>query len=59
MGKSPVTGNWSETFLSMEKKNNLILSKDKTKEIIMDFRKKISPAASHHLQGTEVDRVDS
>ncbi len=39
--------------------NNLILNVGKTKELIMDFRKKALPLQPINIKGTEVERVDS
>lgn len=39
--------------------NDLIHYKDKTREIIMDFRKKRPPLQPHFIKWTEVERANS
>lgn len=41
------------------KENILVLNTDKTKELILDSRKKAPPLQPLWIKGTEVERVDS
>lgn len=46
-------------ILAYGEENDLILNIDKTKEIIMDFRRKSYPLMSLIIKGAEVERADS
>jgi hypothetical protein len=39
--------------------NNLSLNVSKTKELIMDYRKRLAKQAPINIDGTEVERVES
>ena len=40
-------------------RNCLVLNTEKTKELILDFRKKAPPLKALHIKGAVVQRVDS
>lgn len=45
--------------LAYEEGNSLVLKTDKTKELILDFRKKAPPPQPLWIKGAVVERVDS
>lgn len=48
-----------ENTIVYGEENDLVLNTDKTREIILDFRKNPHPLRSLFIKGTEVERADN
>ena len=48
-----------DSILAYGEENCLVLNADKTKELILDFRKKAPPLKALHIKGAVVQRVES